>query len=645
MDTLVRFPLTLLMDASIKSAALLVTAGIVSLGLRRASAACRHRIWLLTLASLLCLPLLSAALPGWQAPVLPRSLSRGAIQLSAKPRPNAAGSIDAAGHPVRAAVTVAVREHGGAGVAMPRMWQECVLLVWLAGLVLVVAHVLGGLLLARRLTRRVRCADDPGLLEAAAQARAALDVRRPISLRFGVSPFSITVPMTTGVRHPIIVLPEDAAGWPVERLYVVLLHELAHVKRRDSLSQLLTYAACAVYWFNPLVWRAWHRLRAEAEYASDDLALACGVKPSEYARHLWEIVRGLSRPPRLSAAAVTVTGGRAIQARLKAIVAVGSNRTVMTRRATVMAILGAGCLLGPLATLRPAAVALEAAPGAADEPRANVVSIAPGYRHTFANGVTLEVLAVTEPRAEGGKWWKPNGLPLAEPPTEAGHQAMGFTGWKIADHPRGIVFGITTREDTTANYVGYVSRRRAAGAPGVRDVREFGPGELRADGTSILTVIHAFRDRPGTCTYRLGVAAGRWETVATASWDPGQVTGAAPVDIAVLTDTDPRLVYQDPGGGQHSEYFLPRRPALGDVARRLVAVDLNGDTSPLEWRGGWRRILGGELALVVSSQELKQVRQIRLQTRPYQYVEFRNIALRSRTAALRADRAVSRREA
>jgi beta-lactamase regulating signal transducer with metallopeptidase domain len=629
MDTLVRFPLPLLLDASVKSAALLVTAGVVARCLRRASAAYRHRIWLLTLASLLCLPLLSAGLPGWQVPALPRSLSGGSIPLTAKPRPNATGAVAASGHRVHTTATAA-RAHGWAGTTMPLWWQEWVLLAWLAGLALVVAQALGGLLLARHLTRRARCADEPHVLEAAAHARAVLDVRRPISLRLDVSPSRIAVPMTTGVRHPIIVLPEDAAAWPLERLYVVLLHELAHVKRRDWLSQLLTCVACAIYWFNPLVWWAWHHLRAEAEYASDDLVLGCGVKPSEYAGHLWEIVRGLSRPPRLSAAGVAMARRREIHVRLKAIVAVDTRRAAVSRQATVMALLGAGCLLGPLATVRPTPVAQAAAPGAAGEPRANAASIAPGFRHTFAGGVTLELLAVTEPRAEGGKWWKPNGLLLAKPPATAHLRTVGFTGWKIADHPHGLVFAITTREDTSANYIGYVSGRGAEGAPGARDVDRTGSGELKADGMSTLVVIHAFGDRPGSCSYRMGVASGRWETVATASWDPGQVPGAAPSEIAVLTDTDPRLVYQDARGGRRSQYFVPRPPALGDVARRLVAVDLNGDTSPLEWKGGWRRMSGGELALVVPTQELKPVRQIRLQTRPYQWVEFRNIALRGR---------------
>src|SRR5207253_7453555 len=88
-----------------------------------------------------------------------------------------------------------------------------------------------------------------------------------------------------------VIMPAEADTWPDDRLRIVLLHELAHVKRRDCLTHLLAQLACACYWFNPLVWIAVRRIRTERERACDDLVLACGTEGPDYADELLEIAR------------------------------------------------------------------------------------------------------------------------------------------------------------------------------------------------------------------------------------------------------------------------------------------------------------------------------------------------------------------
>ncbi len=79
--------------------------------------------------------------------------------------------------------------------------------------------------------------------------------------------------MTCGAWHPVLLLPDAAENWPLERRRVVLLHELAHIKRLDWLTQTLAYIAGSLHWFNPLVWLAARRMRVEREQACDDLVL------------------------------------------------------------------------------------------------------------------------------------------------------------------------------------------------------------------------------------------------------------------------------------------------------------------------------------------------------------------------------------
>jgi hypothetical protein len=85
------------------------------------------------------------------------------------------------------------------------------------------------------------------------------------------------------------VLPASADEWGDDRRRAVLLHELAHVARRDCLVQRIAACACAFYWPHPGVWWAARRLRTERELACDDRVLASGAAARDYAGHLLDI--------------------------------------------------------------------------------------------------------------------------------------------------------------------------------------------------------------------------------------------------------------------------------------------------------------------------------------------------------------------
>ena len=66
-------------------------------------------------------------------------------------------------------------------------------------------------------------------------------------------------------------------SWTLDRVHVVLSHELAHIRRHDWLVQIGAETVRAVLWFNPLVWMVCARLRRESEQACDDEVLGTGV--------------------------------------------------------------------------------------------------------------------------------------------------------------------------------------------------------------------------------------------------------------------------------------------------------------------------------------------------------------------------------
>ena len=63
--------------------------------------------------------------------------------------------------------------------------------------------------------------------------------------------------MTFGWLRPQIFLPADALEWDEERRRLVILHEVAHVRRLDCAAHVVARVALCVYWWNPLAWIAW----------------------------------------------------------------------------------------------------------------------------------------------------------------------------------------------------------------------------------------------------------------------------------------------------------------------------------------------------------------------------------------------------
>jgi beta-lactamase regulating signal transducer with metallopeptidase domain len=149
-----------------------------------------------------------------------------------------------------------------------------------------------------------------------------------------------TGPITWGISRPVILLPKTATFWPRERLHAVLLHELAHIRRRDSLVQALSLAVCALYWPNPLVWMGARALRREAEIAADDSVIVAGMKPSSYARELLRLAAEFrAEKPALATLSLYMADRSALEARLESVLAPAALRTGVT----VMDVTRAAC--------------------------------------------------------------------------------------------------------------------------------------------------------------------------------------------------------------------------------------------------------------------------------------------------------------
>ncbi|UYQ94885.1 M56 family metallopeptidase [Chitinophaga horti] len=95
----------------------------------------------------------------------------------------------------------------------------------------------------------------------------------------------IKVPAVVGILKPVILMPAGLlAGMPAEQLEAVLLHELAHIRRRDFLVNLFQHFAETIFFFNPaLLWIS-ARVREEREHCCDDMAITVTQSKTGYVR-------------------------------------------------------------------------------------------------------------------------------------------------------------------------------------------------------------------------------------------------------------------------------------------------------------------------------------------------------------------------
>jgi TonB family protein len=123
-------------------------------------------------------------------------------------------------------------------------------------------------------------------------------------------------------------------------LHAVLLHESAHVQRRDCLCKHVAQAARALLWWNPLAWILAARVNREQELACDAAVLAAGVPADSYANMLLDLVRESSRQPLLGCA---MAGGATLQERFAHLFAKrratpGTNRVALVIPALLLAL-------------------------------------------------------------------------------------------------------------------------------------------------------------------------------------------------------------------------------------------------------------------------------------------------------------------
>ncbi|MBI2925344.1 MAG: hypothetical protein HYY24_06530 [Verrucomicrobia bacterium] len=305
-----------------------------------------------------------------------------------------------------AATRPAMRE--GLSATLPRSalpspalpWAQAVPLfmaMWAAGAVALLIRI--GLD-ARRMARRLRdchLLSDPYALDLLEDCKRLMRVRRGLPVLVTAH---VQGPALYGFLRPRLLLPRGLVeSFSDQQLRFIFLHELAHLERHDIALNWLLTALQVAHWFNPLVWLAFHRMRADRELACDAMALAC-AQPHErrsYGETILKLLEGFTRPAPLPCVAGILEDRTLIAHRLAMIARFKKSSRWSVLAVALLVVLGVvGLTDAKTAARKPVLPATPANASAPREPAPPTPSLSPTERLNNLKQVAWAVLRFTE---------------------------------------------------------------------------------------------------------------------------------------------------------------------------------------------------------------------------------------------------------
>lgn len=389
----------------------------------------------------------------------------------------------------------------------------------------------------------------------------------------------VSSPCVCGVLSQVVVLPEGALEWSDEELRACFVHEAEHVRGRDCGWQLALTALAALQWPSPFGWLAARGFRLASEEAADEAVLRAGVEPALYARQLLSLARAMSRVPGL---AMSMVGGKHMKTRINSILSPRG-------RGSRLAWLAVAVL--PLLAVPVAAVSLSQE--GADPFK---------WSRVTPEASKIELARISEFLGDGSVSWNPDGSANSRPVLVRPNPKL-----KIGRDERLIVFDL--------------SARSLGSGPGIEVFVNGAPAvakSMLADRTFAQAVLPVGAE---TADLKVGAASGQWVT----RIKDRREGGASLTQVQDGVEEFVRISHVQRDGSKIRYTVVDNMSGLESM---LVAVSKQG-----AGHGGWptETTMGDGVrtrVFEIDSVPWEKVTHIEFRTRPYYYVEFKDVPLR-----------------
>lgn len=224
-------------------------------------------------------------------------------------------------------------------------------------------------------------------------------------------------PVTFGLFRPAVVLPESLADdLPADQLDAVLVHEMAHVVRRDPWVGLMQRLAAAFYWWCPLVQRLNRRLADVREEVCDNYVLGSQDDGASLAEVLVTLAERLASPAPLPATVSMLEyrqareRSRALEQRIRRLLSPETSPMTRMNRVSLLLVVLAGVGMTVAISLSHVRAAGEDIPatesGAADSPGRDAVTptpAEPNETHAVVDGEREQSRVIAEIKQRVGE--------------------------------------------------------------------------------------------------------------------------------------------------------------------------------------------------------------------------------------------------
>ncbi|MGO9126961.1 MAG: M56 family metallopeptidase [Terriglobales bacterium] len=240
-------------------------------------------------------------------------------------------------------------QSGGAvwAVTLPSLWATYFFLAWATIATVGLSRVALGLWQLRKLRAGSEAVDCASLEPALQRTLGEFQPSRKVKLAFSEK---LTVPMAIGFFHPMILLPAWALReLSTDELNSILIHELAHLQRRDDWTNLAQKGLRALLFFHPAVWWVERQISLEREMACDEVVLSRTANPHAYAECLVTVAERSFMRRGLALAQAAVSKMRQTTLRVSQILDNGSAATPVWKPALALVTVASAILVVSLA--------------------------------------------------------------------------------------------------------------------------------------------------------------------------------------------------------------------------------------------------------------------------------------------------------